>query len=41
MSQGVLEKIAIVTVLGVLGLAGWFWYEQVLSVIELLQMAYG
>ena len=41
MNQKALEKIAIIATLGILVLAGWFWYEQVLSVIELLEMAYG
>ena len=41
MSRRALERAVYLSAWIVLPLAGWFWYEQVLDVIELLRLAYG
>lgn len=37
----ILEKLAIGLGVLVIGGGGWFWYLQLQSVLELLEMAYG
>ncbi|MFT7654768.1 MAG: hypothetical protein ACI9ON_001724 [Limisphaerales bacterium] len=39
MSKGILEKMAVIGAVVVIGCALWFWSGQVQSVIELLEMA--
>jgi hypothetical protein len=39
MSKGILEKMAVISAVVMIGCALWFWSTQVQSVIELLEMA--
>lgn len=41
MNKAILEKIAIGSGAVIILTAIWFWSAQVMSVIELLEMAYG
>ncbi len=41
MGRKTLQFVAVGYGLAVLGWAGWFWIQQIRSVIELLRIAYG
>lgn len=41
MSQNIKEKIALVVSVGIILTATWFWFGQLQSVLDLLEMAYG
>jgi len=39
LKKTVLSRIALTGSLVIIGVAAWFWYEQLMSAIELLEMA--
>ncbi|MFK7915525.1 MAG: hypothetical protein AB8B93_16535 [Pseudomonadales bacterium] len=41
MSKTMLERVALVVSVAVIGAAGWFWYLQLGDVLETLRLAYG
>jgi len=37
----ILEKVALVSSIAILGVAAYYWWGQVMNVAEMLSMAYG
>lgn len=39
--QVILEKVALVSSIAILGVAAVYWWGQIMNVVEMLSMAYG